>query len=209
MKDFAAAEADFTRFIAVDPSWLSTYDGRAQARFYLGKLDAAQEDLEHILAKEKDHARALELRAAIKASQGDIAGMRDDLAQILTSAKPAEPDRYLIMFHALAEWRLAGRENAEALRAKLPVGKEDWCATVAKYLVGDIILDAFFTAAAKGDETAIRDQRCEAYYYSGMIYLLRGNPAAARDAFEKCLAANLPTFRESRFAHAELARMKP
>jgi len=61
-----------------------------------------------------------------------------------------------------------------------------------------------FAAARSADAEKERGQLCEACYYVGVKKLLTGDNAGAAVYFRKCLATEVKTFTEYRFAEAEL-----
>ncbi len=86
--------------------------------------------------------------------------------------------------------------------------KDDtWAAPVAHFYAGKITEDAVLKAAENEDGKKDIEQKCEAYYYIGMMYTLKDNLSKAKDYFEKCVATDVKYFGEYNYAKAELERI--
>jgi hypothetical protein len=63
------------------------------------------------------------------------------------------------------------------------------------------------TLADQGEPNVVRGQRCEAYFYIGMVHLIDQDGAGARAAFQRCLDERVPSFVETILARGELDRL--
>jgi len=125
---------------------------------------------------------------------------------------------YIRLFHFLLESRVGKFEEAQTqLRNFSIAANEDpWSKSVVRFYLGEIGENAFRERASNQDPQKERGQKCEAYYYLGMAYLLNLdvllNSAApdtvkAHEYFEKCLATNSTNY-EYKFAKIELKRLR-
>jgi hypothetical protein len=147
-------------------------------------------------------------------------GRYAEAAKAFADAIKNSPDNYMAcLFYALALHRSGRPEEARTFLAGItgtfPVQK--WAGPVVQFYAGRLSENEVLKAAASADPKTDNEQRCEAYYYLAMAYVLKlGNvtadgPAAAakaREYLEKCVATGVTGFVEYRAAHAELARMK-
>ena len=124
----------------------------------------------------------------------------------------------LHLFHYLALHRSGQPGEARTFLAGVADGLADrkWAAPVVLFYAGQASEDDVLKAAASTDAAIDQQQKCEAYYYLAMAYLLKlanvpGDAAAgaakAREYLEKCVATGVTTFVEYRAAQAELDRL--
>jgi tetratricopeptide (TPR) repeat protein len=86
--------------------------------------------------------------------------------------------------------------------------KDDkWITPVAHFYAGKITENALLKAAENEDEKKDKEQKCEAYYYIGMMYLLKEDLTKAKDYLEKCVATDVKSFIEYDMAKTELERI--
>lgn len=87
--------------------------------------------------------------------------------------------------------------------------KDDkWIAPVAQFYAGKTTEDAVLKAAENEDEQIATEQKCEAYYYIGMMNLLKGDMPKAKDDFKKCVSTDVKYFMEYNMAKAELEKIR-
>ena len=84
-----------------------------------------------------------------------------------------------------------------------------WGKKVGSYLAGSLSDSELFAEAASGSDQTLADRQCEAFYYAGVMRLLRNETEAARNLFTKCLATNAYGNEEFALARGELARLSP
>jgi lipoprotein NlpI len=109
-----------------------------------------------------------------------------------------------MMAHPLGETEAARNEFSAYFDQRGREAPGDWIFHVAEYLLGSMTEADFFAAAHSADAEMERGQLCETWYYVGVKQLLAGDNAAAAVSFRKCLATEVKTFNEYRFAEAEL-----
>ena len=125
----------------------------------------------------------------------------------------------LRLFHFLALHRSGQAQEARAYINGVAASLTDqkWAGPVVQFYAGRLPEDEVLKAAASADPKIDKEQRCEAYYYLAMAYLLKlggvqgdapSNASKAQEYLEKCVATGVTTFVEYRAAQVELGRMK-
>lgn len=153
---------------------------------HAGECEAPMARLSVLLEKEPDHAEALGLRAliAIDNNQADLAAADARRALALV---PDQPDALLALGDVLKENEdFAGAEHAyRQLIARDPRSGRAWSGLALTQMSG---LD--IDAAEKSAVTAVEHMtdHIGTWHALGWIYILKGNPAAARSAFESSMA---------------------
>jgi hypothetical protein len=142
-------------------------------------------------------------RGTALVGQGDFAGALADF-DACAKLRPDDSD-YAQLYGQVMRLRL-GQPTADFAQAAAGL-KDGWAKTAGQYLAGNLDEAALLAVAEKpGDEPAT-GQQCEAYYFIGAMRMAKGDPAGARDAFQKCLATGKKDYYEYQFAKAELARL--
>jgi lipoprotein NlpI len=91
---------------------------------------------------------------------------------------------------------------------------DDWIAPLVQFYAGEITEDSLLSRTGAEDPDTDKGQKCEAYYYLGMGYLLGihssvpADTAKAIDYFEKCLGTNVVSYNEYKRAGRELRLLK-
>ncbi|HYE98685.1 MAG TPA: tetratricopeptide repeat protein, partial [Planctomycetota bacterium] len=231
------AEAAYGEAIRRDGLFVEAWLERGVLRAKLGRSEEAEADFSRALELDPKNARAAAERAVLRSARGDFDGAAADLdaaaasnagaagvAAAYASAYAGRWEEALVRFRAVAgrheyahlwiwllEVRLGRRAQADAaLRAaRRARGKDDWFATVADALTGDLTEEALLKAAATGDPKTVREQTCEACFYAGMRRLLvDADREGARALLERAVASDVREFVEHTGARAELRRMK-
>jgi hypothetical protein len=125
----------------------------------------------------------------------------------------------LRLFHFLALLRSGQPDAARTYLAGVADGLTDqkWAGPVVLFYAGRLSEEEVLKAAASADPTIDKQQKCEAYYYLAMAYLLKlgkmpgdaaTSAAKVQEYLEKCVATEVTTFVEYRAAKAELERIK-
>lgn len=169
MGDAAAAIADFTQTITLDPKNAHAYANRGYAREVQGSFEDALADY--------------------------------DQAIVL---KPGDSD-YPPLHRELLLQRL--KRPLGDFSATVAVWKDDWTKSIGQFVAGSLSEADFLTTAATGDEKAVPGQLCEAFYYAGVLHLLKDDQPSARDFFNKAIATGQKEHYEYQFARAELTRL--
>jgi lipoprotein NlpI len=119
---------------------------------------------------------AVNNRGLARYFQGQFALAARDFAQ---SRQMSKPDAYVAIWSYLARTR-----NGESVRSEfeqdvreLPV--DAWPAPVLRAYLGQIGPEALLAASAHPDAKTQAEQRCEANYYLGQWYVIRGEQERA------------------------------
>jgi len=113
------------------------------------------------------------------------------------------------LFYFLSLYRAGQIDKAQKhiLKFSNTLKDDKWIEPVAHFYAGKITEDALLKAAESEDEKKEKEQKCEAYYYIGMMYSLKEKPSKAKGYFEKCVATDVKSFIEYDMAKAELDRL--
>lgn len=202
-RDYRTAISDYTRAIRLDPDSADAHRQRGEAREKTGDEDGALADYAEAVHLDPANGDHLLTRAALYVQQGRWRAALRELRRARERFEPG-PDldqTSLLMWSARA--RLGDLSGAAAgLRAYLTErsrdGADDWFATVAAVLVGDLTVEAFLASADPGSKSASDGRQCEAYFHAaarrtaegdwpGAVGLLRRSLAVAR---EDCAVAD-------------------
>jgi tetratricopeptide (TPR) repeat protein len=212
----AVAISDYNRAIALNPDWSNPYVGRARAKCAVRDFSGAINDCDMAFDKlGRDRTAGLrptrsniyDYRARCRAALGDYEGATSDYDRAI--AIDGEESRYAFFFRAVMMHRLK-REGATTELAKLiPRWPQDWTKNVGRYLLGELSEPDFLAAADQGDAKEINGQHCEAFFYTGMAHLDRGETDVAKDLLAKSVATEQRNFVEYQLAEVELERLDP
>jgi lipoprotein NlpI len=202
------AIADFTKAITLDPSRRVPYINRGVARLDKGDIEGAVADYTKAISLDPKNAAALSNRGCAKWQKGDVDGARNDFQQALQLAtdEGAYPRFYIVLI-SMKQRAGGAAADVKELREIVSHWKESWKKTVGQFLSGEIDEATLLERAAQGSPKAVRDQKCESYFYAAAVRLLKGDAAGAKPLFEKCVATQLHTFPEFQLARAELAKL--
>ncbi|MBK9991256.1 MAG: tetratricopeptide repeat protein [Verrucomicrobia bacterium] len=197
------AIADFSKAIEIDPKRFVPYLNRGAAKVDKGDLDGAIADYSVVIALDPKSALAYRNRGCALQQKGDLEGARSDFQQAIQLA--TDDAAYQRFYLFLLGQRQKPRPLPTELKATVTRWKEGWKKTVGLFLAGEINEAALLEQAAQGTPKVVREQKCEGFYYAGAVKLTRGEGAAAKELFERCVATQLHTFPEFQLARAELA----
>jgi lipoprotein NlpI len=172
--DYDHAIADDTEAIRINPEHNSAYVSRAEAYRKKGDYVPALEDLGEALRIDPKYSYAYETRALTNFYAGKYDAAASDLELLVAEDDPA-PDDVLLLYITRARLR---RESAvaelETNAAKLK--QTNWPVPVIELFLGRRTPEETLAAAS-----SFPNLRCDAEFYLGEWYLLRGDRAAAMD----------------------------
>lgn len=197
------AIADFSKAIEIDPNRFVPYLNRGAAKVDKGDLDGAIADYSKVIALDPKSALAYRNRGCALQQKGNLEGARSDFQQAIQLATDEAAYQRFYLF--LLGQKQKPRPLPTELSATVTRWKESWKKTVGLFLAGEIDEAALLEQAAQGSPKVVREQKCEGFYYAGAVKLTRGEAAAAKELFERCVATQLHTFPEFQLARAELA----
>jgi tetratricopeptide (TPR) repeat protein len=231
-RDHSRAIQDYDRAIQLDPTNANAYANRGDAYESKGDFDRAIQDYDQAILLNPTNAVNYVTRGFAYASKGDHGRAIQDFDQAI-QLDPKNADAYanrgraffyqgnfkagaaaMLRANEIGEdsysmiWLYLARERAgengaaelEANAARLK--NNNWPYPVVELYLGGRSPADVLSVASKPDE------RCEAQFYSGEWYLLRGNRAAAATALQAAADTCSKEFAEYAGALAELKRLK-
>jgi lipoprotein NlpI len=200
---YAEAAQDFTRAIElyqVDPQY---YEDRAIIYLKLGEYKAASRDLDMALGLENKRSSSFREKGRLAFYQGDFALAAREFQRALETAKGEGIIYSAIWLHlAIARGALAGEAPLAPILAQIDASR--WPAPVLQMYTGAIEPQEALAAAVSRDPREDLLLKCEAYFYAGQQYLIRGDKDQARAAFEMALATGATEFLEYDWSRREL-----
>ena len=117
-------------------------------------------------------------------------------------------DKYNSLFYYVALMETGQRDRAknfiDDFASKLK--KEEWVKKIALFLNSNITEQALLKASLNKVAKTEKGQKCEAYFYIGMVHKFNNNAAKAKEYFEKSLATDMKDFVEYKLSKIELSR---
>ena len=201
--DCERAIRDFTAAVERDPNLIEAYSNRGLALVRKGDYDGAI----------RDHTKAIELgptgrperlwRGWAFMNSRRFAKAVPDLVHYV-KLSPGDPYGHMALY--LARTRAGLSAKADLARFRKLQGAErdgEWPTPVVRMYLGEITPNQCLAAAADKDPKRDKEKKCEACYYIGLIYLIRGDKRTARSCFLWCLATKLFDLVEYTGAQAE------
>ncbi len=201
--DREGAIADYTRGLELDPKNTQADRRRAWNKLFKGDMDGALNDYARIMEFDPKNADTYADRGYALEYQGQFEGALADYARAI-ELKPGESD--YARLHRQFLLRRLNRPTGDFVQS-VATWKDAWTKTIGQFAAESLSEADFLAAAAKGDEKTVAGQQCEAFYYAGLMHLVKGDPVGARDFLNKSIATGKKDYYEYLFAEAELARM--
>ncbi len=209
--DYAGANADFARALALNPTNREAYFGRAEMERQMGEQTLAIADYTRAIDLNLDWIRtarpamALRGRGVSRQIVGDFTGAVADYDMAIFK----EPiDAHLVSIYRQLLQRRLGLPP-EDFGKTVATWSDPWDKAMGQYASGDLSETAFLKTLAEAPDKSNPNQACEAYYLVGMMHLLNGDSAGAREFFHKSMAAGPKEADEYYMAQSELARLEP
>ena len=205
-EQYVESIADYTRAIELRPGEQADLSSRASLFTYLGRYEEAVADLTELLKIDSSPAVFMQRGMLYELVGAERLALADYERVCPTNGRSGAYGRlwrYILLrdsgHEAAVNELQCSRDTGEdpASRA-LGQSGDGWTARLSALFAGELAPDDLFAAAATDDE------RAEAQYYIGRKALLDGDPAAARTAFEKCVALERNGILETDFARAML-----
>jgi lipoprotein NlpI len=169
-----------------------------------GEYDRAIADFDEVLRLNPNYAPAYRNRgmAQFKVAKFEAAAL--DLAKAL---ELSPTDAYVALWLYLAQAR-AGQDGRVDLEKRVPrLRLQDWPGPVVSLYLGQSTPETTLAAAANPDPKRQQEQQCEADFYVGEHFLLRGAKADALRLLRSAAAICPATYYEASGAKAELQRL--
>jgi len=205
--DYASALANLNHILELNPEDTAAYSNRATVKMNLGDSSGAIADYSHIIDQDPKNFLVIRDRGIARDVAGDLAGALADFDQAVElrpngSINP-QPHLYRLLLQ-----RQLGRP-VDDISAAVAGWRQGWPKTNGQFLTGSLTEADYLAAAGKGEAAPVRRQQREAYYFIGMMRLIKGDQAGAKDFFQKCVAMGRGVnANDYLLSQGELARMK-
>jgi len=199
------AIADFSKAIEIDPTRRVPYINRGVAKVDKGDLVGAIADYSKVISLDPKNATAYRNRGCANQQKGDIDGARNDYQQAIQLATDEAAYQRFYLF--LLGVRQKPGSSVADFKAVVGKWKPSWKKNLGLFLSGEIDEGALIEMASEGTPKAVREQKCEAFYYTGVMRQARGDVSGAKALFERCVTTQLHTFTEFQLARAELVKI--
>jgi lipoprotein NlpI len=203
LQQHAEALEDLTRAVELDPFNPQSYEERGRTYLKLRDFTAASADLEMALGLDSKRWSAQRDRGRLAAYQGDF---YQAWAQFQRAWRLADDEAsvYNAVWLDIAKRRV-GEDGTRVLDDLLEQLQPDqWPAPVYRMLRGTLSPDEAVAAATSMDPRKTLLQKCEAYFYAGQLYLMRGETDQAKAAFQASVATGATEYLEYDWAMREL-----
>ena len=210
MADYEGALADHKQAIELEPKNVFLYQNRALTKNVMGDEEGAIADCTKAIELDpKNYAGYVE-RALSFATQGKWMKAYGDFdAALRMNVKNFYPAFYRWVAQTrLGQSPAANKELQAAADQRWDAKPGDWPSKLTEFLLGKIDEAALLGASDGADESTTRGQRCEGWYFSGVVRLAAGQSEDAASCFRKSLATKLGSYYEYRLAETDLARLE-
>ena len=202
--NFDGAAADFSQAIKLKPTFAEGYFSRAFAEFMQGNFEAAKADFTKTIELRPD-TQAYFYRGLTLDCAGDFEGaVRDYAKAIQLKSGNDDPGSYVVLHQAL-EIRRLGHGGDDHLKSTREWSNE-WTTALASFVNGQLSEAELLRMANSSDGDEKTHEQTEAYYYVGMVRLMGGKKAVARQDFQKAFDESGPAALVHRLARTELDR---
>ncbi len=201
--NFAAALADATKAIALNPQLGPAFGNRALAEQDTGNFTAAIADFTHGIALQPNFAPYYSYRGELYQNQNDFARAVADYEKYLALQPSASPSFHLYRYVLL---RRLGRDPGD-LASTVASWTDPWAKNLGLFLLGKMTADELLAAAEKGPSETGSDRQCQANYFIGEWHLINKDPVGARSFIAVASALEGTNCDEYGFARTELAHL--
>lgn len=202
------ARLDFNRALRLKPDFVDAYNFLGIHYTQLQEFNQAYEAFDSAidLAPEHDYAY---LNRGIALYYGGRSELSiDDFSQFHQRKKN---DPYRILWLYLAESASNSLDAQTTLkRSSTLVDDNVWAKNIILLYLGEITHQEFIKQLTIGvnSRKALSERLCEAYFYLGKYYQLKGHKKSAANFFKLALSTNVYEFVEHRYAKLELDLMR-
>jgi lipoprotein NlpI len=203
LRQYAEALADLSRAIEIEPFNALGHEYRGRAYLKLRRFQEAGADLDMALGLDPK-------RWSAERDKGRIAAYQADFLQAAVQFRRAwrwaddDASAYNAVWVDIAS-RRAGEDGTHVLDELLAeMDAQKWPAPVLGMLRGTVSPEEVIALASSPDPRQALPQECEAYFYAGELYLLRGETLPARAAFTAAVQTGVIDYLEYDWALREL-----
>jgi tetratricopeptide (TPR) repeat protein len=195
--DFENAVRDWNTIVELTPKDSEAWAQRASTLHYLGRLDEAAASAKKAIDLDSAYSWPHSLLGYIAFDQRDYALA---IRSFEKSAELGSDSEYYHIRIWIAKRRLGNKDQATKELAdylKDNVTRE-WPGKIGAFLTGSIGEAELLKAATSSE------QKCEAYFYAGVVRRLSGDQEGAEKLFRDCLDTGVKSFTEYTSAQFEL-----
>ena len=124
------------------------------------------------------------------------AGQYKKCAAVYSEILKNENDPYVLLIKHLALLKLDRTDTKFAKSAESVISAGKWPAPVFSYYLGKISAEECLKAAESDNNKKENEQKCEAYFYIGELYLHEGKKQEALKYYRKCIDCGITEFFE-------------
>jgi lipoprotein NlpI len=198
------ARLDFNRALRLKPDFVDAYNFLGIHYTQLQEFNQAYEAFDSAIDLDSKHEYAY-LNRGIALYYGGRPELSIDDFSTFHQRKKNDPYRILWLY--LAEYA-TDSVNAKTIlqRSSALVEESIWAKSIIKMYLGDITEQQFVSQLSTGvnSNKALSERLCEAYFYLGKYYQIKGNNKSAAKFFKLALSTNVYEFVEHRYAKLEL-----
>lgn len=200
---YPEALQDFSRAVEIDQVNPQYYEDRAITHIKLREYESAARDLDMTLGLDSKRASAYREKGRLAFYQKDFYRASQEFSRAL---QHAEGDQvvYAVMWIELALRRGDIDRQGPIGMIAAQIQPEQWPAPVVQMLAGQMEPEAAIEAASGSNPRQTLMKQCEAYFYAGQQYLVRGERDKAKAAFEAAVATDVTEFMEYDWSVQEL-----
>lgn len=195
---------DYTRALDADPAYLPAYSNRGVALIAKGSYNAALADYNKALDLDPRAVAARIGRGVTQFAMSRFGEAAVDFRRAL-QLSPYHAYAPLLLYLSLER---AGRSGRNFLDDR-PMSSErtKWPGPIYGVFMGDTTPEEAIDRALKDGSPEAQAELCEALFYTGQFYLLRGDKEKALEALRSAAATRIPGLNEYALAEAELGRL--
>ncbi len=196
------AIADFTRAIEIDGFNPQFYQDRAIAYLRAREFAKAETDLAMVLGLDRNNFGALREKGRIAFYQGDLSEAVNYFLQASRNVD-AEGKVYSMLWVSIAAQR-AGRPSPLTIQSPNETARGQWPVPVAELFTGASTPEKLLERAESDNPRTHLMLQCEAQFYLGEYYLMKGEKELARASFNAAVETGITDFMEYDWALREL-----
>jgi lipoprotein NlpI/transglutaminase-like putative cysteine protease len=171
----------------------------------LGRFDEARQQYQKAEQNVHDNYALHMGRGQLNYYSGQFGEAQADFRRAAAVAKEGEDQQHALIWLFLASAK-AGADAKAEVQPYLHTVSRSWPGPAVNLLMGNMDVEPLLEAARSADEKTALKNLCEAQFFVGQYYLLKGDVAKANQAFEQAVATDVRQYVEFVYAKWELQR---
>jgi lipoprotein NlpI len=196
---YAEAIEDYTRCLELRPKFISAYLNRAVAHARLQQYKSAYADFAQALQLDPNNTSAYNTRGALNFLLGRYQDAVKDFKRYL---KLRPHDSYRLLWLYMSEKNLHPDQPDDLINYIDGVNLKVWPGAIVRLYLGQVPVEDVINALSNNMRHWSNGNRCEAYFYLGQYFLLRGDRTNALRFFKQAVKTKATGFMEYEFAVA-------